>query len=82
MVRPLEDLFRDMAAEWMGWPGEKSWSDLEGTVDFAATSDKTGHISLFVTLNGQDGHTQLRTCLMFEAGQLQTFARDVAVLFE
>jgi len=64
------------------WSGEKSWSDLGSTVNFAATSDRTGHISLFAMLNGQDGHTQLRTCLMFEAGQLQTFATDVAALFE
>lgn len=82
MVLPLADLFRDMAAQWMGWAGEKTWSDLESNVAFAATSDRTGHISLRVTLNGQDGDTQLRTCLMFEAGQLEDFAKDVATLFE
>jgi len=55
---------------------EKSWSDLEG-MDFAATSDKTGHISLFVTLNGQDGHTQLRPCLMFEADSCKRLRRTL-----
>ena len=81
MVLPLPDLFHDMAAEWMGWAGEKTWSDLETNVEIAATSDKTGHISLRVTLNGQDGDTQLRTCLKFEAGQLENFAKEVARLF-
>jgi hypothetical protein len=82
MVLPLADLFSEMAAEWMGWAEEKTWSDLESNVKIAATSDKTGHISLRVTLNGQDGDTQLRTCLKFEAGQLENFAKEVALLFE
>jgi len=82
MVLPLEELFRDMAAEWMGWAGEKTWSDLENSVEIVATSDKTGHISLRITLNGQDGDTQLRTCLKFEAGQLESFAEEVARLFK
>jgi hypothetical protein len=81
MVQPLEDLFRDMAAQWMGWAGKKTWRDLESSVEIAATSDKTGHISLHITLNGQDGDTQLRTCLKFEAGQLEIFAKEVALLF-
>jgi primase-polymerase (primpol)-like protein len=82
MALPIEDLFRDMAAEWMGWAGQKTWSDLENSVEIVATSDKTGHISLRITLNGQDGDTQLRTCLKFEAGQLENFAEEVARLFK
>lgn len=76
------ELFHEMAAEWMGWNEEKSWSDLEGNVEIAATSDRTGHISLQVILNGQNGESQLRTCLKFEAGQLEKFAKEIALLFE
>jgi hypothetical protein len=41
MALPLADLFREMAAEWMGWAEEKTWSDLESNVKIVATSDKT-----------------------------------------
>ena len=82
MVPSPAELFREIAAEWAGWVGEKSWSDLESSVEIVATSDRTGHISLRVTLNGQDGDTQPRTCLKFEAGQLENFAKEVTVLVE
>lgn len=81
MVPPLANLFHDMAAEWTGWIGEKSWTDLENNVEIRASADKTGHISLSITLTGHDGYTQLRTCLQFEAGQLERFAEEVALLF-
>ena len=80
MVLSPADFFREMAAEWLGWAGEKTWSDLEQSVEIAATTDRTGHVSLSVTLNGQDA--QLRACLVFEAGQLENFAKEIALLFD
>ena len=30
MSTGLAEMFAEMAADWRGWPGEKSWSSLEG----------------------------------------------------
>lgn len=81
MVPSPTDLFREMAAAWTGWTDEKTWSDLEQNVVMAATSDRTGHVSLHMTLNGQDGDSHLRVRLEFEAGQLASIASEVASLF-
>jgi hypothetical protein len=81
MVLPPSDLFRAMAAEWKGWKTEKTWSDLEDRVSIAATSDSTGHIRLAITLRGQDGGSRLHVDLMYEAGQLQQMADELALLF-
>jgi hypothetical protein len=81
MTQSPADLFREMADEWTGWKEEKRWSDLEQNVTIAATSDSTGHVGLHIVLNGQDGDSQLRVRLEFEAGQLQSIANEVACLF-
>jgi hypothetical protein len=82
MVQSPADLFREMADEWTGWKEEKTWSDLERSVTIVATSDHTGHFSLHIVLDGQDGDSHLRVRLEFEAGQLQSIASEVAGLFQ
>ncbi|MFL6707707.1 MAG: DUF6228 family protein [Massilia sp.] len=82
MVQSPADLFREMADEWTGWKEEKTWSDLERNVTIAATSDSTGHVSLHIVLDGQDGDSLLRVRLEFEAGQLQSIASEIASLFQ
>ena len=47
---PPTGLFEQMANEWQGWKGEKSWGSLEGEFDLKATSDSTGHITLVASL--------------------------------
>ncbi len=73
-------LFNDMASSWDGWKDQKKWNDLEGRVEFSATSDLTGHIELAVTLRGQDFDTNLHVVLNFEAGQLNGMAKAVSLL--
>jgi hypothetical protein len=74
-------LFDEMADEWTGWNGQKTWSDLEQSVSIAATSDRIGHVSLRITLDGPDGESRLQVCLEFEAGQLQSMASAMVGLF-
>jgi hypothetical protein len=81
MAAPLETWFQSMADDWAGWIDEKKWGDLESRVQLSATADKTGHIKVNVFLAGQDYDSQLRVNIMFEAGQLDDMAHDVARLF-
>lgn len=81
MAVPLAAWFEEMASDWTGWKGEKKWGDLENRVLLSATADSMGHIKMRVTLAGQDYDSELRVNIMFEAGQLEGMARDVALLF-
>ena len=71
-------MFQSMAAEWRGWEKEKTWNDLESRVTFTAISDLTGHTKLTVKLT--DYESSFKTVLVFEAGQLQEMAREIATL--
>lgn len=73
-------MFGEMASAWTGWKGEKKWSDLEGRVEFSATSDSTGHVALTVKLVGQDYDSNLLVVLKYDAGQLEGMARAISQL--
>jgi len=40
MSHGLAKLFTDMAAEWRGWIGSKTWSSFEGELTVSAQADK------------------------------------------
>jgi hypothetical protein len=67
-------LFAEMAQEWRGWSGKKTWQDLEGRVSLAAESDSVGHVLLTVDLVGHDFEDRLRVVFQYEAGQLEDLA--------
>lgn len=67
---PPSLLFAEMAKEWQGWAGKKSWRDLDGRVAFEATCDRLGHIKLIVELVSPDYESTLRAVITYEAGQL------------
>ncbi|MGI9217284.1 MAG: DUF6228 family protein [Hydrogenophaga sp.] len=73
-------LFAEMASEWTGWRGQKTWQDLESRVSFSASSDSTGHVTLRVELKGQDYDSGLTVNLMFEASQLDAMASSISEL--
>ena len=72
----LGAFFRDLAAHWRGWQGKKEWRSLEGELAFTATSDSTGHTSLWVRLRSgpYPYDWSLTTTLLVEAGQLEQIA--------
>lgn len=73
-------LFGEMAMEWTGWLGKKTWQDLECRVSFSASSDSTGHVTLQVELGGPDYDSGLKVNLMFEASQLDEMASSTREL--
>ncbi len=73
-------LFLEMAAERKGWSQKKTWTDLEGRVSFEATCDLTGHVTLIVTLVGEDYQSRLRAIIKYDLGQLEKMAGDLSLL--
>jgi hypothetical protein len=73
-------MFGEMANAWTGWKGQKKWSDLEGRVEFAASLDSTGHVSMSIRLVGQDYDSHLLVVLKFDAGQLEGMAKAISQL--
>jgi hypothetical protein len=77
----LDDFFAELAAEWRGWVGDKTWSALEGDVSMAASHDGLGTISLLTELRGEPSsraEPDWRAALVLEldAGALDRLARD------
>lgn len=42
----LATFIRDLAENWRGWQGVKSWSDFERTLSIQAEHDGLGHVTL------------------------------------
>jgi hypothetical protein len=71
----LNAYWADLAESWRGWSGEKAWRSIEGDLDFSATSDRTEHVTLKVTLAYRaPWRWQTQAILAIEAGQLDGFA--------
>ena len=80
----IERYFAELCASWRGWEGEKSWLSTENHLAFAARIDRTGHITLKVTLwdDAGSGGWRAECELAVEAGeQLSRIGSDVARLF-
>ncbi|MBD2771415.1 DUF6228 family protein [Iningainema tapete] len=79
----LVNHFKEMALEWKGWEGEKTWSSIEGDLILSCTSDKLGHINLEVQLlqfNRPESWSATLN-LSTEAGQLEKISNEVATFF-
>lgn len=71
--------FHGIASECLGWEGEKIWwSEFE--VELKATSDRCGHITLFVTLRTYQGE-ELSIPVSLEAGALADLAMRAEKIF-
>jgi hypothetical protein len=73
-------LFNEMAKDWRGWHGTKTWSDLESKVAINASIDALGHVTLEIKLQGTDHVNYLHVCLLFDAGQLEDMANQITEL--
>lgn len=77
-------LFQEAASEWRGWSGTKCWESLEGEFKIELKADKTGHITINVDINHDCGNSEpwrLKSCIMIEAGQLETIAKRATEFF-
>jgi hypothetical protein len=71
----LDGFWRELARDWRGWEGTRSWRSLEGDLELSATSDRLGHVELEVRLD-EGFPFQWRVCGMIalEVGQLDGIA--------
>ena len=71
----LDRLWRDLAENWRGWEGTRSWQSLEGDLELSATSDRLGHVALEVRLEeGAPFPWRVHGKLSLDAGQLHRIA--------
>jgi len=80
----IASLFQEAASEWRGWNGTKSWESLEGEFKIELTADKKGHITINIGINHDCGNPEpwrLESCIMIEAGQLETIAKRASQFF-
>jgi hypothetical protein len=84
MAPSLGVYFQDLANSWRGWKGEKKWATFEGEFEFTASCDSLGHVRLGVYLRSPHTgfHSELRTTLELEAGQLDSIAREVSAAWD
>lgn len=79
----LVGLFVEMAENWAGWEGAKTWDAIEGDFSLSCTSDRLGHIALKVELVGRDAPElwSAKFNVEVEAGQLEKIANEIKALF-
>jgi len=71
----LNRFWRDLAENWRGWEGTRSWRSLEGDLELSATSDRLGHVALEVRLmEGAPFQWRVQGKISLEAGQLGRIA--------
>jgi len=77
------NFFQELASNWAGWSGKKTWGSMEGEYNLAATTDLTGHITLVAELNplGIPPCFSALLSLVLEAGQLDQIARRAKLFF-
>jgi len=83
VIQGPETFFYDIAQNWRGWEGEKTWYALEGELNLIATSDSLGHITIRVQLRPTAGPEGWRVIsyAYAEAGQLESLSRRAAQFF-
>jgi len=81
---PPSVLFEDVAQNWSGWSGVKSWTAMEGECRLSATSDSTGHVTFQFEISRverpQSWSTQVS--VVVEAGQLERLAAEAHEFFD
>jgi Family of unknown function (DUF6228) len=71
----LDQFWRDLAENWRGWEGTRSWQSLEGDLEFSATSDRLGHVELEVRMEeGAPFQWRVHGKISLDAGQLDHIA--------
>jgi hypothetical protein len=78
----LPTWFAELAAEWRGWEGERSWDAYEGGLALTCSHDGAGHVPLRVRLAEANSRAwRAEATVVLEAGQLEDAARAVADFF-
>ena len=79
----LGEFWRELAEDWRGWRGVRSWGSLEGDLQLSATSDRLGHVPVEVRLReGAPYRWQMNGILELEAGRLEHIAKEAQAFCE
>ena len=73
----LNEFWRDLARDWRGWDGVRTWEPLEGCLYLSAVSDRLGHVTVTVRLEDRvPFRFAAEAQLLVEAGQLDRIASE------
>ncbi|MDP8971616.1 MAG: DUF6228 family protein [Actinomycetota bacterium] len=73
----FDEFWRELARDWRGWEGTRSWGSLEGELELSVVSDRLGHVTLEVCLSeGSPFQWQVHGIVSLEAGQRDCIAAD------
>lgn len=80
----LPSFFEDLAANWRGWSGTKTWDDDEGCVSMSASHDGKGLVLLHVVIRSLayqgPGEWAASAEVPIEPGALDRIASEVRLL--
>jgi hypothetical protein len=76
-------LFAEAANEWSGWNGVKTWESIGDECRVTLAMDRSGHVVLGLRIGCrvEADPWELKADFGFDAGQLETIARDLERLF-
>jgi len=75
----FDRMFKEMAAAWRGWEGEKVWRSLEGELRLVCTHDGLGRVTIVVGLQMDfPAEWSAEVTLLVEPGQLDALAKAAA----
>ena len=73
----LWQFFTDLATDWRGWDGERTWQSEEVELRLTAVHDKTNTVTIAVELqDGAPPRWKLTAHLELDPGAFQTLAAD------
>jgi hypothetical protein len=66
----IVELLGELAENWRGWSGDRTWQSVEGDLQLSCRHDGRGHVTCTVTLQALDGEWRAEGDVILEAGQL------------
>jgi Family of unknown function (DUF6228) len=81
--QPPTQLFEELASNWKGWEGVKTWLAIEGELELRATCDRIGHVTVAVSISPHvhAGQWSALAGVTIEAGQLERLATEARLFF-
>ena len=79
----LIELFSQIAKEWKGWKGSKSWESIEGEFGVKATCDNLGHVTLNLSIREWNDPEpwDVNVDLVLDTGQTERVSKQINSFF-
>ena len=73
----FDEFWRELAGDWRGWEGTRSFGSLDGELELSVVSDRLGHVTPEACLSeGSPFRWRAHGIVALEAGQLDCIAAD------